>query len=244
MKRLNRFGLCVIGAAALFFADGAGAATRAPERGTAERLARASNIRGYRAGTAATQVGTASAADHESMMLMLSLGRGIEQYARYNRIVFLSDGLLGMWQPLAEAVSSAYPDKLVIKGDYDLREAKRLGNLISAHIDNRVRLPLGDSSVDLVVMRRGLCLCHGATMCGGLSPTVPSMRRFMKDVYRVLDKANPNAVAYLHGGYGGPARLMAFRRAADELQAQSPSMRVEFVESQMGFQAVRIGHAL
>ena len=211
-------------------------------RGTPQRLTRAAEIRGARNGTIPSKTEDASQAEVEKLDDIVGFASNGRAYASVRRSLFLADGARRGWQPLAEYVARAFPEQNVLKGDIEFRGTQRAGNLVALHIDNTQKLPLPDNSVDLVVMRRGMCLCEGSTLCGGMRPTVPAVRRFMKDVYRVLDKSNPDAVAYLHGEYGTLGRVLAFRRAADQLQAQNPQLHVEMVNGSYGFAAVKISH--
>jgi hypothetical protein len=224
------------------WAGTAGAAAQG--RGTAERLAKAQLLRKVRGRLLPSAVQDASQASREELRHLVAPNREtVSDYRPYARLVFLSDGDPRVWESLAEPIAQVFPDKLVVKGDYELHGVHQHGNLTSMHIDNTVRLPLASGSADLVVMRRGLCLCHGSAMCGGLRPAVPAMRRFFGDVYRLLDPSNPKAVAYLHGAYGPSERVQVFRQAADELMAKNPRMKIEIVSDQFSFHAVRITHA-
>jgi hypothetical protein len=214
----------------------------APGRGTPARLVQAQLLRKVRAGLLPSSVETASAPSWEEMAHLIYEGT-VAAYQPYARMVFLSDGIPTRWQSLAEPIAQRLPDKLVVKGDYEIEGVHQHGNLTAMHIDNRLRLPLASGSADLVVMRRGMCLCHGSKMCGGLHPDVPAMRRFFGEVYRLLDPQNPKAVAYLHGAYGSSSRVQVFRKAADELMARNPKMKIELVTDQDRFHAVRITHA-
>jgi hypothetical protein len=169
--------------------------------------------------------------------------RTVADYEPYSRVVFLGDGLPNQWRSLAELIHQVFPDKLVVKGDFEIPGTFRSGNFVAMHMDHNHRLPIPSGSVDLVLMRRGLCLCHGATLCGGLRPHVPTMRRFFADVYRTLDPSNPNAVAYLQGSAGPSTRVETFRQAAAEAMTRDPRIRVEFVEEAGIWHAVRITHA-
>jgi hypothetical protein len=191
-----------------------------------------------------THVGDAGPEGFVAMSHLVTPDReSVSDYQRYHRVVFLSDGLPETWKPLAEPIAEMFPDKLVIKGDYEIVGEHRAGNLVAMHIDNTLKLPLPSHSADLVVMRRGLCLCHGTAMCGGLRVKTPALRRFFREVYRVLDRNNPDAVAYLHGAYGDPQRIDVLRQAADELMADHPEMKIDLVTKQGIFAAVRISHA-
>jgi hypothetical protein len=219
------------------------ASAAAPGRGTPERLARAKLVRDVRAGKVPSRVGDAGEAGFLEMSHLVSPSREtVMDYARYHRVVFLADGLPQKWESLAEPIAHLFPQKLVVKGDFEIAGTQRFDNLVAMHIDNSQKLPLEAHSADLVVMRRGLCLCHGTAMCGGLKVKTPAMRRFFREVYRVLDRNNPDAVAYLHGAYGAPERIDVFQKAADELMADHPEMKVELVTRSGIFAAVRISH--
>lgn len=87
----------------------------------------------------------------------------------------------------------------VISADIDAFNQTVTPNLSTATIDHRQKFPLADDSQDLVVMRRGLCKCHGEECCGGFEPQSEAAWNFFSEVVRVLNKNNPHAVAYLHG---------------------------------------------
>jgi hypothetical protein len=238
--RIDRFvvAFCV----AVSGAGPAGAA--ATGRGTATRLAKAQLLRKVRASLLPSSVEAASSASWSELRHLISPNLStVADYQPYARLVFLSDGDPQLWDSLAEPIAEQFPDKLVVKGDVDIHGEHHDGNLTAMHIDNTARLPLANGSADLVLMRRGMCLCHGGKMCGGLHPDVPAMRRFFGEVYRLLDPSNSKAVAYLHGAYGPAERVEVFRKAADELMVRNPKMKIELVSDQIGFNAVRITHA-
>jgi hypothetical protein len=240
MRRVAAF--VVLSLSLVLFSGHAGAVAQG--RGTPERLAKAQLLRKVRAGMAPTFVLSATNASKLELGHLINPTEDtVRAYDPYRRVVFLSDGDPRYWESLAEPIFKMFPDKQVIKGDYEISGEHRQGNFTAMHIDNRGKLPLLSGSADLVVMRRGLCLCHGTATCGGLHVKVPELRRFFEEVYRVLDRSNAKAVAYLHGSYGDRARLKVFRQAADELMALHPEIKIEFVGDEQLFHAVRITHA-
>ena len=128
----------------------------------------------------------------------------ISFYRNYSRILFLSDGQQEVWESLAEQVAQYYPEKSVVKTDVSIvGEHMTLPNLKSMFLDNSKPMPFDDNSFDLVVMKRGICLCHSPNCtCGGIIMTQESTQAFLSEVSRILDKNSANSLAFLHGDYG------------------------------------------
>lgn len=127
----------------------------------------------------------------------------LEFYRGRRKILFLAEKA-SETSGLAERVAAAYPRTLVVRTGID---APPIGsfppNCAWAVVDNRYRLPFPDNNFDLIVMRRGLCLCgeRREITCGGISIDEDSGRRFFTEVSRVLDKRSRQSLALLDAGY-------------------------------------------
>lgn len=79
-------------------------------------------------------------------------------------------------------------------------DSAQIGPVRNFKIDHRDPLPFAESFFDVIVLRRGLCFCKGKEeTCGGIGKRKFFLKQFFSEVARVLNKANPEAVAYLHG---------------------------------------------
>lgn len=124
-------------------------------------------------------------------------------YRDVKSVLFLSDGLSDPdWFSLGKRVSEAYPAKRVVSGDFNYRGPRKAGNLELASVNNLNRFPFESDSFDMVVLRRGLCVCDDRRCCGGFSPLSLYAKNFFREAVRVMNKANPRAKVILHGSYG------------------------------------------
>lgn len=147
-----------------------------------------------------------------------------------DRIVFLADGDDAS---LADAVAARFPDARVTKGDYALVGTETSGNLTRRFIDNTKELgPAGGA--DLVVMRKGLCLCKGPACCGGVRPTPHAMSDFFGRVGRLLDRGNPNAKALLHGEGVNEVPWPIWTVAAEVAMAREAGLHIELIRDTNG----------
>lgn len=99
-------------------------------------------------------------------------------------------------------------------------------------LDNNC-LPFAAGSFDLIVMNRGMCVCHSRKKtCGGIGLTEGSVRRFLEKVAQSLDPKNPLSLALLTGYYVNESAIGRipdlFRSQVKSLQEQFPDF--EFVE--------------
>lgn len=124
-------------------------------------------------------------------------------YEKSKKLLFIGDGA----GHSADAdtglqVAERFPDKEITRTDIGISRPRREGNVTSLHMDNMDTFPFQDNSFDTIVLRKGLCHCHEGRACAGFCPNRRETKHFFGEVARVLDKSNPNSVAYLHGGYG------------------------------------------
>jgi hypothetical protein len=144
--------------------------------------------------------------------------------------LFLADGIRERYHPLAETVAKVMPDMKVIKADYEIKTDATRGNLRKMFLDNTLDFPLEDDSQDIIIMRSGLCTCRGpALACGGIAATVDGGLNFFSEVARVLNKKNPHAVAYLHGGSERPEMIQVWAAAAKLAMKRYPDVKFEII---------------
>ncbi|OFZ18949.1 MAG: hypothetical protein A2X94_13450 [Bdellovibrionales bacterium GWB1_55_8] len=166
-------------------------------------------------------------------------------YAHADTVLFLSDSsqttVNGL--SLGSAIAEAYPEKSVVRTDFAFAD-EITGNLSTRYMDNTKPFPFPDNSFDVIVMRRGLCICHGSRVCGGFLPISEESRQFFSEVTRVLNKKNPRAKAVLEGGYGVfPNVENAWREIGEQLeQTQGVSMEI-FTSPWGGFHSIAISPA-
>lgn len=127
----------------------------------------------------------------------------LSSYERYERILFVSDSLNSQKTlSLGKLVSEKYPHKNITSTDFNYQGPAQIGSLKAVSQDNNARFNFPDQSFDLVVLRYGLCVCHGEKCCGGFSPKSPEAEAFFFEVVRVLDRNNLRSQVVLHGDFG------------------------------------------
>ena len=144
-------------------------------------------------------------------------------YKDANSALFLSDGLsAARWLSLGEEVSTMYPKKRIVSADFDYRGPAKIGNRELVAVNNTERFPFESNTFDVVVLRRGLCVCHGDKCCGGFNPFTPQSQSFFREAVRVMNKKNPDARIILHGSYGVTDNVVnTWKRYLGEIEAES-----------------------
>jgi hypothetical protein len=119
-------------------------------------------------------------------------------YENSEKILFLSDdneaGFL-----LGKSISEHFPQKKVFSTGILFQDTSIKENYTKMNLDNRAPFPFNDNSFDTIIMRKGICVCHGNYACGGFCATNDEAKVFFERVIKVLDKNNPNSLAILHG---------------------------------------------
>ena len=170
-------------------------------------------------------------------------------YEVYDRTLFLSDGIADTFGyrsevrnesgafSLAERISERFPEKEVTQGDFNIEGDQNIGNLRQLFVDNSQPLPFAENSFDLVILRKGMCLCSCRAPCAGFSQKYEGSLNFFKEVIRVMDLSNPNALAILHGQErSDPKVLERWKRIATELESQFPvKMDFGYARPRWGF---------
>lgn len=133
-----------------------------------------------------------------------SLGRlNLSLYRPANTVLFLSDGLnADKWVSLGKKISDAFPEKTVVSGDFNYRGPAKVKNLNLIAVDNTESFPFDSDYFDVVVLRRGLCVCNHNRCCGGFAPLSVDAKSFFREAVRVMNKKNPSARVVLHGSFG------------------------------------------
>lgn len=172
----------------------------------------------------------------------LGYGKKIDYtwYENFERMLFLSDGIADTFGfrsearnetgafSLAERVSERFPEKEVTQADFNIEGDLTQANLRQLFVDNSQPLPFADKSFDLVILRKGLCLCFCRAPCAGFSQKYEGSLNFFKEVIRVMDLSNPRTLAILHGQEkSDPKVVERWRRIASELESQFP-VKIEF----------------
>lgn len=156
------------------------------------------------------------------------LGYTWESFDRYSefdfsdrrKVLFLSDGGVSSKVPLQKQSRVFVGSDLSPKANVQVRL-------------NNTQLPFSPASFDLIVMNRGLCLCHSIKKtCGGVNLNKSSVRDFLESVAGLLDPRNPTSMALLTGYYGNSEAIAKvpdlFRSQLGILKKNFPNF--EFVE--------------
>jgi len=140
--------------------------------------------------------------------------KALQDQDALKQFLFLADDDAMLDPPLAEAVlTKVSSSTLIYKTDLYLSEGTS-ENFITKKLDNRNKFGFKDNQFDIVVMRWGICHCTGLfETCGGIdlkltnrsthSTINPITVQFFDEVFRVLNKTNPKAIAFLHGLHVG-----------------------------------------
>ena len=158
--------------------------------------------------------------------------------AGHGTIVTLSDGVSRnptgndkVPPVLGKSLAQEHPESRVVLGDIQPRpEASDPPNLERRLIDNTKALPFASGSVDLLLMRRGICNCRPSRTCGGIAMDLPSMKRFLGEVARVMNRKNPEAVSYLAAPLFGGADAL-WMQAGRELAQVMPGLQVRLLKT-------------
>jgi len=153
-------------------------------------------------------------------------------------ILFLSDGPRP--RSLAESVANEFPRKRIVKSDVQILQTATSNNLTLVHVNNRLKFPFEENSFDMIVMRRGLCLCGGNETCGGIKLNRVDQKRFLFEVARVLNKNNPFSSAFLLNDNAGAFQdISGWQRAAADVIAKVPEIEIEIIDSAGKFDGVK-----
>lgn len=130
-------------------------------------------------------------------------GRSITEahYKQAQNILLLGDSAVQNFS-MGERLATQFPNKLVVSTDFLFQGRRQVGNFIQMHLNNLREFPFPNDSFDVVVARRGLCICRGCTACAGFNSMNHEAFGFFDRVIRALNKRNPNSIAILHGEYG------------------------------------------
>mgnify|MGYP003995640107 CR=1 FL=1 len=172
-------------------------------------------------------------------------------YRPYDSILFLSDGIDDTFGfrnevkniegalSLGERVSGHFPGKKVVQTDFNIVGSTTKGNLTQMHLDNTADFPFNDETFDLIVMRKGMCLCCRRQPCGGFSSKHAASKQFFTRVIESLNLKNPKAMAILHGQEkANPKVVERWKRVAEELeQAYDVDISFGYAPPGYGFKA-------
>jgi hypothetical protein len=149
----------------------------------------------------------------------------------HKKILILSDSdhLGGQ---LAPKISLAHPHQKIVSGDIMFDGGKKVSTYYETHLDNTKDFPVADNSFDAIVMRRGLCVCHGNQACGGFCSVNDESKDFFERVIKALDKNNNKSVALLHGIVSSQDIQTIWRLYFLELEAKYP-IKTEFIHNRV-----------
>ncbi len=156
-------------------------------------------------------------------------------YKEANSILFLSDGAeTRKIDRLGPVLAKEFPKKTIVSADINIVEDGFVNNWGLVKIDNLKKFPIADDSFDRVILKKGLCLCHGDTCCGGFKPRDEATKQFFGEVARVLNKKDPNAIAVLQGTNNvGMSEILKWNAFMDEVSKKYP-VEYEFMYDREG----------
>lgn len=174
-------------------------------------------------------------------------------YKEYESMLFLSDGIKDTFGfrneaknlkgafSIAERVAQKHPEAQVVQGDFNIKGDTTRGNLRQMHLDNTKSFPFAEKSFDLIIMRKGLCLC-ACGPCAGFNSKHNTSKAFFEEVVRALNTDNPRAMAVLHGQEkANPKVVDRWNRIAQELESQYPvEFTFVYAKPGWGFRDARI----
>jgi hypothetical protein len=140
------------------------------------------------------------------------------------KILVLSDGIKQGFN-IGENLNKKFPEKEIISTGINLSSpyiSKQ--NLKIIEMDNTKPFtfnaePVEDNSFDIILLRKGICVCNGTHTCAGFRAKSDEALNFFKEVIRILDKNNEKSIAVLHGEYGGDLEIQRiWREFLEELE--------------------------
>jgi len=169
-------------------------------------------------------------------------------YQNASKILFLGDGFDFKDESLAEVTERfTRQDALILKTSLDCpikKDGTREGKIVFKKLDHTQKFPFDSNEFDTVVMNRGLCFClNRRTSCGGIAFSKSEFKGlgFFREVVRVLNKKNPQAVAVMTGRFLSvigrssisvkrQKRVIdAIQKALEELEKEHPELKIEMV---------------
>ena len=133
------------------------------------------------------------------------------------------------------------------------QENLRKGNIVSMRVDNRRNFGFFESNqFDVITMKNGFCCCKGPKeTCGGIGMEQDRVFNFFSEVIRVLNKSNPNAVAFLQGSqmaFLGTSGVKMEQEERNQQMIQYQLLLLEDrhpeIEAEMFYKSVSGRHAL
>lgn len=126
---------------------------------------------------------------------------------------------------LAEEIREAFPQTHVYKTSLScpekLHNTEMKPGIKAVRVDHREEFKFEDNQFDVITMKNGLCCCNGPeASCAGIGFTQDRALLFFSEVVRVLNKNNPNAVAFLQGSQ------MAFRGTNLDMEEEAKNQLV------------------
>lgn len=179
-----------------------------------------------------------------------SFWRRYESYETFNfssfaRTLILSDGgkmqsqLMSLGPRLAQPLIAPFrwlPPRRSVPNPKTMYVTSDFARDVPAtlRLDNN-HLPFAANTFNAIIMNRGLCPCDGVKACGGIEVQLASMRGFLNEVIRVLDKNDPGSIAIMTGFYY-PAHFhqmvpAMWRRLLAEKQAELPELQLVVLSS-------------
>ena len=145
-------------------------------------------------------------------------------YEDAKSILFLSDGRdEQLVERLGPVIAKEFPKKTVVSAELNVVENGFVNNWGLIKIDNTERFPVKDNAFDRIVLRKGMCVCHGGRCCAGFNPASKEARSFLTEVIRILNKKDPHAMAVLHGMHDvGMPEIWAWTTFLDEIVKHEP----------------------
>ncbi|OQW51551.1 MAG: hypothetical protein A4S09_09990 [Proteobacteria bacterium SG_bin7] len=155
-------------------------------------------------------------------------------FKNFKKVLFLSNGGNGLFTEKTD------PTQLIVSTEYQYK--KNTG--INVLIDNN-SLPFKENTFDVIFMNRGLCFCKGSgNACAGIGTQYDSMKNFLLDSIRILDKTHGNSVAIFTGynfpgvEHSGIPKL--WRSILNELKLQFPEIQFAVLEADNDFMGLAI----
>ncbi len=163
-------------------------------------------------------------------------------YEDAKSILFLSDGRdEKLVERLGPAIAKEFPKKYVVSAELNVVEDGFVNNWGLIKIDNTEPFPVNDNAFERIVLKKGMCVCHGGKCCAGFTPASKEARSFLSEVVRILNKNDPHAMAVLHGMHDvGMAEIWAWTTFLDEIAKQEPIKYKMMMDRQGLFHSILI----
>lgn len=179
----------------------------------------------------------------------------VSPYEKAQQILVLADTFetpFALAEEIHQLFPHAYTYKTSLSCPESLDHTELSSKLMAVRVDHNEDFQFADNQFDVITMKNGMCCCKGPEVtCAGVGLTQDRAFHFLSEVVRVLNKSNPNAIAFLQGSqmaFRGTSGVSMEDEAKNQLMLQHVLLQIEDlypnIEAEFFFKSVTGRYAL